>query len=220
MNSETLELVQRALSRLPSEALDGDAVNAGIAHLRTTALQAWEAASAEPTADNPAAILRAVAERLDLPPAVASRVLTDAGIIDGKVAADRDRPAFVAARARTAPDWSFQDTAHSRCLDSLAQDPNRKVGLVLPTGGGKTRVAMRIALSSLARSSRQDSTVLWVTHRTRLKTQAHRELQRAITKGTPDLPDDAVGLLGERVEFCMISGFKADWPTSVTRPNW
>ena len=51
---------------------------------------------------------------------------------------------------------------------------------MIPTGGGKTRIAMRIGLRVLAESKRDDALVLWVTHRRHLHRQARRELQRAL----------------------------------------
>ena len=122
-----------------------------------------------------------------------------------------DMPATSASEAtgRTEPDWSFQDDAYRACMRSLSSGPNRKVGLILPTGGGKTRVAMRIVLGVLNDSDRADSTVIWVTHRSRLHEQALSELGRALREDTEGLPDDAVELLKRRVRVVMISRLQA-----------
>jgi superfamily II DNA or RNA helicase len=205
VNTETLDVLRRAMSRLPGEALSPDAARS--AKLRSDVLHAWETLWPDtPNGESPS--LHTIAARINLPPAVVRRVLEDSGVTgtapltgaSGQPATDK--PGFAQ------PDWSFQDTAYARCLEALTRDPNRKVGLVLPTGGGKTRVAMRIAVSMLDRSEHEDSILLWVTHRTRLKTQARRELQLAITQGTRDLPDDAVALLADRMEFCMLSDLR------------
>jgi superfamily II DNA or RNA helicase len=42
-----------------------------------------------------------------------------------------------------------------------------------------------------------------VTHRKRLAIQARRELQKMVTNGTPELPEDAVALLANRVRFTL-----------------
>lgn len=103
------------------------------------------------------------------------------------------------------PDWSFQDDACHKAIRAIKRAGRRKIGLVLPTGAGKTRVAMRIVLRVLDEEARDDTVVLWVTHRRFLAAQANRELQRAIQEGTPDLPEKSVRLLRTRVEFLMIS---------------
>jgi superfamily II DNA or RNA helicase len=205
INSDTLAVLGLALSRLPIDLRDPNGAGVLSSGLRVDALRAWEAAPVGvEDSDESARLLRA-ADRLNLPPAVTLWLLKDAAAPDGAVLSDDKLRRNGGEDGNAQPDWSFQDTAHSRCVDALAKGINRKVGLVLPTGGGKTRVAMRIALSLLDASDREDTVVLWVTHRTRLKTQAHRELQRAMNQGTPNLPEGAARLLGRRVDFCMLS---------------
>jgi polyisoprenyl-teichoic acid--peptidoglycan teichoic acid transferase len=60
------------------------------------------------------------------------------------------------------------------------------------------RIRKDLPAGDFDRSLRNDSVVLWMTHRKQLKTQAHRELQRAITDGVPDLPDEATALLAKQ----------------------
>src|SRR5262249_51924944 len=43
------------------------------------------------------------------------------------------------------------------------------------------------------------------THRQHLRHQAHRELQRMITEGIKDLPENSAELLAKRIEFLMLS---------------
>ena len=225
VNTETLETVRLALSRLaqahpvvddPGRAaatgqgrlerretparLDRDVVAAGGAEARQRVLKQWDAAPARLDGDVTAAI-RMVAEQIQLPPAVVRRVLESSN----RLVESLREPLRGERTGPAEPDWSFQDLATERCLEALRRGSDRKVGLILPTGAGKTRVAMRVVLRVVADSQRDDSVVLWVTHRTRLRTQAHRELQRAITGGTPDLPEGATDLFARRVVIAMIS---------------
>jgi superfamily II DNA or RNA helicase len=205
VNTETLDVLRLALSRLPEEVRDLDEALAASGQLRTDAQVAWEGASTEAIASLDAgARLQAASARLNLPPAVTQRLLQDDVALTPVPMSSGPHLADVATSSTTGPDWSFQDTAHARCVAALRERPGRKVGLVIPTGGGKTRVAIRIALSMLVASEQDDSIVLWVTHRTQLKAQARQELLRAITEGTPELPDHATRLLSDRMQFCMV----------------
>lgn len=75
------------------------------------------------------------------------------------------------------PDWSWQDVAARRCLDAVSDGSASKVGLVVPTGGGKTRIALRVALEWLSRAANSEQKVLWVTHREHLRDAALRALE-------------------------------------------
>jgi superfamily II DNA or RNA helicase len=152
--------------------------------------------------------LEEIASELSVPLAVVEAVI-------GASPAETPRQAQGGAVSRRAePDWSFQDVAYKRCRFALdRKGPGRKVGLIIPTGGGKTRVALRIVLGELHDAQNPESTVLWITHRKRLATQAKRELQKMVTKGTPELPEDAVALLANRVRFVLTT----DLETELTR---
>jgi superfamily II DNA or RNA helicase len=191
VNSETIDVLEKALGRLGDDAA-GDAERE--AALREPAHRAWAANGQLAKRDR----LIATADRVGVPPASARLLLEQAGLFDGL-----EDMAPLPARLSREPDWTFQDEAVAACLGDL-QGESAKVGLILPTGGGKTRVATRIMLRDLHDAGRPDSVCLWVTHRTRLKTQALREVQRAMSSGTPDVPEDAVALLGEQVEICML----------------
>ena len=112
------------------------------------------------------------------------------------------------------PDWSFQDVAITRTLQAFRKRPKSKVGLILPTGAGKTRTALRIVLKKLDEAKESKSLVYWVTHRKTLKTQAHRELQRLLSTAKEQIPEDAASLLAHRIRFIMVSELE-----SVLRPE-
>ena len=209
LNEATVSLIERAVEGVSPSGVELERrAAAGLAELQQRVQERWR--SATPSA----AVLLDVARDLTLPPAIVRHVLTRSGLAPPAPArrTTAATPAFVdlpraaaTAPSRQEPDWSFQDTACQRCLDALAAGRGRKVGLVLPTGAGKTRVALRIALSSLARHPSVSGSVVWVTHRRNLRTQAHRELQKMLTDEVPDLPGEAAALLAQRIDFIMLS---------------
>lgn len=148
-----------------------------------------------------------VAKRLGIPPAVARHVLDlPTPVTAGEVTPSfsvSDAPASQTSARR--PDWSFQDIAIADTLDALHRHPASKVGLILPTGAGKTRIALRIILAILDQSARTDSAVYWVTHRKNLKLQARRELQKLLTTARHQIPEGSAKLLAKRIRFAMVS---------------
>jgi superfamily II DNA or RNA helicase len=204
VNTDTLDVLRLALSRLPERARDLDKALAAAGQLRTDAQLAWEGSTDALNPLDAGARLQAASASLNLPPAVTQRFLQDVFAPVSAPTSSGSHPADLATTPTSGPDWSFQDTAHARCVMALQETPDRKIGLVIPTGGGKTRIAIRVALSMLVASEQDDSIVLWVTHRTQLKAQARQELLRAITEGTPELPDHAARLLSDRMQFCMV----------------
>lgn len=148
----------------------------------------------------PEAVAAAIGQ-LNYPAAVAFCLVERAHL--GLKPSERATPALPGARLGV-PDWSFQDKACEQCLAALARGRSRRVGIVLPTGAGKTRVALRIALSYLARHPSSAAPVVWVTHRRSLRRQASRELQKMLADGAADLPPDAAALLSKRIEFRMV----------------
>ena len=138
-----------------------------------------------------------LAERLSLPRAVVRLGLAAVGEkrIEGE---GPGRPA-----GRRGPDWSFQDAAVARCLDAFRRRPNGNVGLILPTGAGKTRTAFRIILETLARTPSPTARAFWVTHRRSLHAQAARELDKLIAE-TPEALPEGAGELAKRVTFLML----------------
>lgn len=112
-------------------------------------------------------------------------------------------PTTGAMPARAGPDWSFQNDAVARCLDAIRRRPTGNIGLILPTGAGKTRTAFRIILETLAQEKSTTTRALWITHRLSLRAQAHRELMKLVQQEPDSLPAGAAALAA-RVTFAMI----------------
>lgn len=139
-----------------------------------------------------------IAERLSLPPAVVRMALAEVGAQATELADAASQP------PRSGPDWSFQDVAVAHCLDAFRRRPNGNIGLVLPTGAGKTRTAFRIILETLARAGSATSKAFWVTHRKSLHSQANRELAKLLEANPASLPAGAAEL-AKRVVFVMLA---------------
>jgi superfamily II DNA or RNA helicase len=156
--------------------------------------------------------LIALARDLGVPAAVVRHFLVEAGRpLDGP----RPTPPSSPPAGRVAPDWGYQGDAVRRAREALRRSPGRKVGVVIPTGGGKTRVGNRIALEELADAADAAdpaARVAWVTHRVELRRQAHADLQRMVSAGGPALPAEAADLWS-RIDFLMVgelTGYLAD----------
>lgn len=143
-----------------------------------------------------------LAEKLSMPPAVLRLALASSGDA-------QDLEVLPSGHHRAGPDWSFQDKAVARCLDAIHRRPNGNIGLVLPTGAGKTRTAFRIILQTLASESSKTTRALWITHRRSLHAQAHRELMKLVSGDAASLPPDALAL-SARVQFVMIGEAAAE----------
>jgi superfamily II DNA or RNA helicase len=209
LNESTVTLIERAFNTLNN---DGNQVEPSstttFKQLVAPILIRWQASRRSE------ASLREIADELSLPPAVVRYILRQSGQVGNEL--DRNRLEHTGliqsgssqAKAnafRLLPDWSFQDIAVRRIVDSLASRGGKKVGLILPTGGGKTRIALRIALATLARERSSSGKVVWVTHRLNLRNQARRELHKMLSEGVPDLPDNSAKLLADRIDFIMLS---------------
>lgn len=109
------------------------------------------------------------------------------------------------AQTTDGPDWSYQDAAVRQCLDAYGRRPNGRIGLVLPTGAGKTRTALRIVLAMLAKCADENALAYWVTHRRNLREQANRELQKLIAAGHELLAPERLVSLCNRIRFVMTS---------------
>lgn len=204
LNEGSITLVERGLRALEATGRLRTPTPADWKAVAEEILERWRVSREQPDP------VRFVADALAVPPAIVRQVLIRNGVFaeDG-AGKSPAKPGAVrpAPGDRGTPDWSFQDQAYRRCLDALLKSPDRKVGLIVPTGGGKTRIGLRIVLGALASRSfaKDTAAVLWVTHRHALRRQAHRELQRMTGEGVPDLPPNAPALLSERVHFIMVS---------------
>ncbi len=191
VNTSTLETVESALEHV-LVVDDHEAGGRRRAQIRT----AFAGHSAIGEA-NPVATL---AEELGFPPAVVRTVAADDSGTDAASSARTHGKSKVAARI---VDWSFQDDAVEACIRGLSKGPGRKVGLVIPTAGGKTRMGLRVALDVLDPSAENDSVVIWVTHRKRLQKQARRALQQLL-KDDDQVPEKAAEIFSSRIKFIMI----------------
>jgi superfamily II DNA or RNA helicase len=185
-NEATIELIEQALAGI------GDAWSA-----QSRAKLSEIGRRARPLLDVPGGDIAGAAKRLSLPRAVVRLALGEADEreLDGRNA-PRD------------PDWSFQDDAFARTVEAFARRPTGAVGLILPTGAGKSRTALRIALEQLARSADPEGRAIWATHRLGLKSQAARELAKLLADDTASLPPNARALAA-RIEFLMIGEVEA-----------
>ena len=146
-----------------------------------------------------------IAERLSIPPALAARLLGETPSTTGMGATGALRPAGAITIRHEPPDWSYQDTAVARCLDAFNRRPAGRVGLVLPTGAGKTRTALRIVLAMLSKNLDSKAPAYWVTHRRNLREQAYRELQKLIAGQDDRLEGERLAELANRIKFVMVS---------------
>lgn len=209
LNESTVALIERAYDLLnkETERIEVSSTDT-FKKLEYPILVRWQASRRLETN------LLEIATELSLPPAIIRYVLRRAGQMgvttDEKESSQGGMPQHAADQIKQRglqhlPDWSFQDTAVRRILDSLSARTGKKVGLILPTGGGKTRIALRIALAVLAREKSSSGKVVWVTHRLNLRNQARRELHKMLSEGVPDLPENSARLLADRIDFIMLS---------------
>jgi superfamily II DNA or RNA helicase len=147
-----------------------------------------------------------LARRLNIPPAVAGQLVTGSSVSPSSARSPSASSHIGSASGHRllAPDWTFQDTAVARCLEAFGRRRNGRIGLILPTGAGKTRTAMRIVLAMLAKSAAPNTLVYWVTHQRNLREQAHRELQKLVGCGCEQIPDDQLMPLANRIKFVMV----------------
>ncbi len=205
LNDRTLQTLEAALEALARQPVPEKEAQAA-AKRRADILERATASGLERmSAEDLEKATRAIASELEMPLGVILSVLEGQSHLAPARATAAASDAGPRPPRAPAPDWSYQDMAYQRCRAALRKSPNRKVGLVIPTGGGKTRVALRIVLGELSDAPDTSSVVLWVTHRRRLASQARRELQEMVTNGAPGLPEDSVALLAQRVEFILVS---------------
>ena len=145
-----------------------------------------------------------VGQRLGVPSAVADKLLSSGTAMPAQLGS----PALLADEAsdlrQLPPDWSYQDTAVARCVEAFGRRPTGRIGLILPTGAGKTRTALRIVLTMLDKSSDPKAHAYWVTHRRNLREQAYRELQKLIAAGHEQISAERLTELANRIKFVMV----------------
>jgi superfamily II DNA or RNA helicase len=188
VTTSTLDALESAFTTMPNLEPQSEATAALEARVRS-------AAAVIPDAFDQ---IKTLAASLELPAAVVRRLLVahvPSPDLLGR-APDLTRGA--------SPDWSWQDQAVDRVLRALADGVPRRVGLVVPTGGGKTRLGLRCVLNWLDKDPDPRSVALWVTHRRRLHQQARRSLQQLLRE-IPDLPHDSAMLFESRVRFVMVN---------------
>jgi superfamily II DNA or RNA helicase len=183
VNEATLTLVQTALDQIDPETFPSEP----LIELKRRAQALKEPSGAD---------LNAIADQLQVPRAAVRTALFGEG--SHFALASGAAPAHLPMGG---PDWSYQDIAVARVHDAFRRRPDGRIGLVLPTGAGKTRVALRIILEVL-RDAEPGARVIWVTHRKTLKRQAFRQLGKLLQSKTP-LPAEA-DRLANRIVFAMV----------------
>lgn len=158
-------------------------------------------------------------ERLGLPAAVAIRLLSG----NAETASLRSSAVLPAEEAldhrQLPPDWSYQDTAVARCIEAFGRRPSSRIGLILPTGAGKTRTALRIVLMMLEKSRDPKAPVYWVTHRRNLREQAYRELQKLIAEGHEQITAERLTELANRIKFVMVGNLTPLLEGAAVKPT-
>ena len=138
-----------------------------------------------------------IASRLDMPRAIIRALIEPS---DSQVR-EHHREHKPTSPLTKHPDWSYQDVAVSRCMETFQRRPAGRIGLILPTGAGKTRTALRVILATF-RTTNPEESVIWVTHRVSLRDQAHRELQKLLAQESEDAAD--LNRLANRIKFMML----------------
>lgn len=180
VNTATLTAMESAIAAIPEPeewGIEPEAIRRALENYRT----------------DPRRVAR-VADQFNIPPGVVRSVADSVdteryGRSDGATREDR---------SEKRPDWSWQDLAVKYSLDALRKGTAPQAGLIVPTGGGKTRVALRVALDWL---DHEEGAVLWVTHRHHLRRQARRTLQELIKDS--GLSAEHAAELFNRVRFVM-----------------
>src|SRR5207245_5415752 len=129
VNDQTLQTMQIALDRIADD-LNIEEARRRSAELQAKVLAAWHEASSR-TREGGRPGVGDLAAQFEIPPAVVRWILDEAGLLGER--SHQMSPRRAVAERREA-DWSFQDDAYQSTLQALRKDPNRKVGLVIPTG--------------------------------------------------------------------------------------
>ncbi|MDO6387905.1 DEAD/DEAH box helicase [Uliginosibacterium sp. 31-12] len=211
LNEATVELTEQAACA----ALEADRT---VADRASIALNAFRAEALKLRAFSTDS-LEEIAERLSIPMALAARLLDETpGVATGAGASGVLNSKSTIAVRHEPPDWSYQDTAVARCIEAFTRRPAGRVGLVLPTGAGKTRTALRIVLTMLDKCLEPKAPAYWVTHRRNLREQAYRELQKLIAAQTGREDGEKLAELANRIKFIMVGDLTPLLEGAATRP--
>ena len=193
LNEATVELTERAADLAWEKVSEWRGKSdTALATLRAEAARLQQFSSAD---------AREIAERLEVPPALATRLSRPATV---SLPREAGTP-ITSHRAPSEPDWTYQDTAVARTLEAFVRRPSGRIGLILPTGAGKTRTALRIVIAMLKRSHDPKALAYWITHRRNLREQALRELQKLIATDVATTGDVQVTAeLANRIRFVMV----------------
>lgn len=189
-------------------ALLSDDPSRGVNTATLTALESACAAIEEPGgwAINPEDIRAAVAAARithDDPDVAIQRAADQIGVPSGvarafAAPATTPKPPPPINLEKNAPDWSWQNHAVHAAVTALKRSRSARVGLIIPTGGGKTRVALKTGLKLLEQRAGK---IIWVTHRQHLEKQARRTLLALVREKS--LAQEDVAKTLERFSFIM-----------------
>ena len=98
--------------------------------------------------------------------------------------------------------WAWQDEAVERTVYDIVHNKGKNIGLIVPTGGGKTRIACLVIIELL--QSDEVPSVIWVAHRLNLLTQAEGTFIKLLRQKFPKKDQHKEFL--KRIKFVMIGG--------------
>ncbi len=212
INARTFDLLRRGLTALEATGIFIAPEPPEMVQLTLSLVERWRASARTEAA------LRELAESVNQPVAVVRHALAGAGVfvqapLPAITLATSLRDVQVVPDSARVPDYSFQDAAVDQCLAVFRRDPKRRAGVVVPTGGGKTDIALRIALAKLKENADDHARVIWVTHRQALRDQARDRLQVMLSRQVKGLSPEDIRLFGEQIVFVMLS----DLPEALLR---
>jgi superfamily II DNA or RNA helicase len=205
VNERTFRLISEGLGKLQSLLTEPE--SAEVTQWTLALVDRWKSSGRSSGA------LSEFAAEYNLPIAVIRHALEIGGVSLELPVRHEVAAGALTSSERRAPDYSFQDAAVDRCLAVFPRDSKRRAGLVVPTGGGKTDIALRVALASLKDSFDPGARVIWVTHRRALRDQARDRLQVMLQRHVKGLTQEDIRLFGEQIEFVMLK----ELPSTITR---
>ena len=102
------------------------------------------------------------------------------------------------------PDWSYQKTAIEQTFKKFTNSNGSKLGIFIPTGGGKTRIGLSIALKLLLRNKNEkNKNILWITNRKHLKTSGKNDLKEILAEKKVD--SRTIKSIERKFEFLIVN---------------